>query len=94
MTTITTFEQADTLAKSLLPTHGNTEATVVAEPVVYDGKMFWMVTYVRADTKEAVTIRGSITYIADNGKLIRFSSNPLVTPFGDHEKLLVAEYDT
>ena len=94
MTTIKTFEQADTLAKSLLPTHDNIEPTVATDPKVCDGKMFWMVTYVRADTKEPVTIRGSITYIADNGKLISFSSNPLITPFDDHKKLLVVEYDT
>jgi hypothetical protein len=90
---ITEFEQADALARELVPTRDNVEATVDAEPRIYDSKRFWVITYRKADTKEPVIVRGSVAYIADNGKLINFSSNPLVTPFNDHEKLLVAAYD-
>ncbi|MFZ1458383.1 hypothetical protein IPF89_02490 [Candidatus Saccharibacteria bacterium] len=93
MYSITKFEQADARARELVPTRDNIEATVASEPKIYDSKKFWVITYRKADTKDPVIVRGSIAYIADNGKLIRFSSNPLITPFDDHEKLLVAAYD-
>ncbi|MGB3023336.1 MAG: hypothetical protein WBB39_00865 [Candidatus Saccharimonadales bacterium] len=93
MYSITKFEQAAARARELVPTRDNIEATVDAEPKIYDSKKFWVITYRRADTKEPVTMRGSIAYIADNGKLISFSSNPLITPFGDHEKLLIEQYN-
>ena len=89
---IRTFDQADAHVKKLIPIQDNIEATVAAEPQIYDSKMFWPVIYVDVNTKQPITLFGSISYIADNGKLITFSSNPMITPFEDHEKLLVAEY--
>ena len=48
---ITEFEQADALARELVPTRDNVEATVDAEPRIYDSKRFWVITYRKADTK-------------------------------------------
>lgn len=92
MKIINTFETADAQAKALIPTRDNVEATVAPDAKIYDSKMFWIVTFVNAETREPTTTRGSISFIADNGRLITFSSNPMITPFEDHETLLLEEY--
>ena len=92
MSIITTHTQADAFAKKLVPVSEKIEATVASEPVVYGSISFFFFYYLDKITKQPVTVRGSIAYIADNGKLITLSSNPLVIPVENQEQMLLTKY--
>lgn len=98
MQQITNTEQADAQAKKLIPTSTSTEegriveATVLTEPVTYDSKLFWRISYVDSETKEPVRTIGGVSFIADNGKLINLSSNYGIHHPDNYEEFLLDEY--
>ncbi len=71
---------------------GDVVPLVFGEPYVVDLKKFWPIMWLDRVTYRLTFLRGSLNFIADNGKLISLTSNPLIMPFETMGEELAKRY--
>lgn len=88
---VKTEEQAMDVATGLIPVDKRVNEYAELKEVVYDSKKFWQVTFRQKNSE--IPMLGSVTYIADNGRIITISSNPSIDSPNSFEKKLLDAYE-